>query len=42
MTKEFYRLSSLGATKATLDSPLGKSMLLFKENWDKYDSSTID
>lgn len=42
MTKEFYRLSSLGATKATLDSPLGKSMLRFKEKWDKYDSSIID
>lgn len=36
--KQFYRLSSLGATKATLDSPLGKSMLSFKENWDKYET----
>lgn len=42
MVKEFYRLSSLGATKATLDSPLGKSMLVFKEKWDSYDSSNID
>ena len=38
MVKEFYRLSSLGATKATLDSPLGLSMLSFKENWDKYET----
>lgn len=31
MIKEFYRLSSIGATRATLDSVLGKSMLIFKE-----------
>lgn len=36
MVKEFYRLSALGATKATIDSPLGESLLKFKENWDKY------
>lgn len=42
MVKEFYRLSSLGATKARVDSPLGKSMLIFKEKWDNYDSNNID
>jgi hypothetical protein len=31
LVKKFYRLSSIGATKASLDSPLGKSMLIFKE-----------
>ena len=43
MIKEYYRLSSIGATKATLDSPLGKAMSLFKERWDNYDNtSNID
>jgi hypothetical protein len=32
MVKEFYRLSSIGATKATIDSPLGLSLLKLKEN----------
>lgn len=34
--KEFYWLSSIGATKAQLDSSLGKSMVKFKMKWDKY------
>lgn len=39
IVKEFYRLSSVGATKATIDSPSGKSLLQFKERWDSYDNS---
>ena len=31
LVKEFYRLSELGATKTTLDSPLGKTLLVLKE-----------
>jgi len=42
MVKEFYRLSSIGATKATIDSPLGESLLKFKENWDKYNINNND
>lgn len=34
---EFYRLSSIGACKATIDSPLGRALINFKEKWDKYD-----
>lgn len=39
MIKEFYKLSSLGATKSTFDSPLGKSLLSFKDRWDRYDGN---
>lgn len=46
IVKQFYLLSSIGATKSTFDSPLGKKIILFKERWDSYDiinnSSMID
>ena len=34
LVKQFYYLSSIGALKAPLDSPLGKSFLSFVERWD--------
>jgi len=34
MVKQFYYLSSIGALKAPMDSPLGKSFLSFEERWN--------
>ena len=34
LIKHFYYLSSIGALKAPLDSPLGKSFILFVKRWD--------
>ena len=38
MLEKYYWLYSLEARNATLDSVLGKYMLLFKEKWNMYDS----
>ena len=34
MVKQFYYLSSIGALKAPMDSPLGKSVRSFEERWN--------
>jgi hypothetical protein len=34
MVKHFYYLSSIGALKAPVEEPLGKSFALFKERWE--------